>query len=71
MELHSDHRITPAEGSARRADGRPADLLNPLHYPVTAVCLECGRPIHEERYMFSDWEHVYEDDDPGGEGDEP
>jgi len=56
--IADDHRITPAEGSAHRADGRPADLLNPLDYPVTAVCLACGRPIRVERMMYSEWKHT-------------
>jgi hypothetical protein len=33
-------------------------LLNPLDYPVTAVCLACGRPIRVERMMYSEWKHT-------------
>lgn len=57
-EIYDDHTITPAEGSARRLDGRPADLLNPLTYPVLAVCARCGRTVRLERYFYSDWEHL-------------
>ncbi len=57
--ISDDHRITPRLGSARRvSDGSPADLTSPLDYPVTAICLVCGRAIRCERYMSSDWEHT-------------
>jgi hypothetical protein len=57
-ESYDNHQITPAEGSGRRLDGRPADLLNPLHYPILATCARCGRTVRCERYMFADWEHL-------------
>ena len=43
------HDITPVKGSARQLDGTPADLTRPSHYPIEALCLECGRPIRCER----------------------
>ena len=54
----SDHAITPVPGSARQLDGQPASLLNPAHYPVEALCIECGRPIRVERYYLADWRHI-------------
>ena len=57
---HDDHRITPQLGSARRLDGTPADLRNPVSYPVLATCRECGRPVRCERYLFGEWEHLPE-----------
>jgi hypothetical protein len=61
-----DHAITPVAGSARRArDGQPADLRNPAHYPVVAVCLACGGAIFCERMMFCEWRHdTAEDGEP-------
>jgi hypothetical protein len=54
-----DHEIVPEPASARRVrDGEPADLNNPLHYPVTAICLVCGQPIRTERWLLSEWRHV-------------
>jgi hypothetical protein len=54
-----DHEIIPGPGSARRVrDGQPADLKNPLHYPVVAVCLNCGQLIRTERWLLSEWRHV-------------
>jgi len=54
----NDHHITPKAGTARQLDGAPADLLNPLHYPVLAVCAECGRAVRCERYFYAEWEHL-------------
>jgi hypothetical protein len=64
--ISDDHRITPAVGSARRTDGRPADLRNPVHYPVTAVCAECGREIWCKAAMFAEWQHVTTGDSTTG-----
>ena len=59
IEMHSDHRIEPARGTARRVrDGKPADLPDSRHYPVTARCATCGRDIRLERLMFADWFHL-------------
>lgn len=60
------HEMVPVKGTARSTGGanrgRPADLLNPLHYPVEAQC-PCGRPIRAEDF-YADWQHA-EDDPPG------
>jgi len=53
------HEITPKPGTARRVrDGQPADLTNPAHYPVIAVCLTCGQPIRTERWLLAGWRHI-------------
>jgi hypothetical protein len=58
-EAHGGHVIEPSPGTAcRTRDGKPADLLSPLDYPVLAVCAECGRAIRCRRYLFADWIHV-------------
>jgi hypothetical protein len=58
--LSSDHDITPAKGSIRQADsGEPGSLFNPFHYPLVAVCMECGRDIRIDRNSITDeWYHV-------------
>ncbi len=62
----ADHEILPVPDSCYRtgagnAAGTPADLLNPLHYPVEAVCSGCGRGITCRVYMSgadgSEWAH--------------
>lgn len=54
-----DHEIVPEPGSARRVrSGEPADLKNPLHYPVGAVCIACGQPIRTERWLLAEWRHT-------------
>jgi hypothetical protein len=54
-----DHGIVPRKGSARRVrNGQPADLRNPAHYPVTAVCQVCRRRIHCERWLRAEWYHL-------------
>jgi hypothetical protein len=62
-----DHAITPAQGSARRLDGTPADLARPSHYPAEAVCARCGRPVRCERWFRAGWRHVerFTDPNPG------
>jgi hypothetical protein len=39
-------------------DGQAASLLNPAHYPVEALCLECGQPVRCERYYLAEWRHI-------------
>jgi hypothetical protein len=59
--LVSNHAITPLLGSARRLGGAHANLLDSRHYPVEALCLECGRPVRCERYIAigdDDWIHI-------------
>jgi hypothetical protein len=52
------HDITPRRGSARTADGSPADLRTvPPGSPVTAECAECGRPVRCDRYP-GEWYHL-------------
>ena len=60
----ASHDITPVKGSARKLDGTPADLNKPMDYPVEAVCLECGRPIREERWFLGEWRHIERFSDP-------
>src|SRR5689334_15222721 len=48
-------RVTVAWGSARQLDGTRADRTRPSHYPVEAVCLECGQPIRCERWFLGGW----------------
>ena len=60
-----DHEIIPAVDSAYvigpEFAGRPANLRNPFHYPVEAVCSACGRRIVCERMLLigpeGDWRH--------------
>lgn len=55
MELAAsttDHEITPLRASARRLGGAHADLMNPAHYPVEALCVQCGQPIRCERCVI-------------------
>jgi hypothetical protein len=33
--------------------GRPADLLRGQDYPITALCMFCGRPIRSERLVIT------------------
>jgi hypothetical protein len=58
-----EHEIIPEPGMARRVRDQPADLRNPVHYPVTAVCKTCGQPIRCERHYLAEWRHV--EPDPG------
>jgi len=53
------HEIIPKPGTARSVrSGEPADLKNPLDYPVQAVCLVCGQPIRTERWLLAEWRHI-------------
>ena len=62
--LVSNHAITPLYGSARQLGGAHANLMNPRHYPVEALCVECGQPVRCERYVIigasgvDDWQHI-------------
>jgi hypothetical protein len=53
------HDITPEPGTVRSVrSGEPADLKNPLDYPVEATCIVCGQPIRTERWLLSEWRHI-------------
>ena len=60
----TEHAITPRLDTAYSMKGAntglPANLLNPFHYPVEAVCEECGQMIRCEHFYSSDggWEHL-------------
>jgi len=59
IEQHSEHRIEPVLGSARRVSDRaPANLLDTRDYPLLADCLRCGRVIRCDRILMADWYHV-------------
>jgi hypothetical protein len=59
-EIASRHEILPAKDSARsERNTKPASLLNPLDYPVVAVCAPCGHLVRAET-LYSDWEHAGE-----------
>ena len=62
----TSHDITSVKGSARQLDGTPADLTRPSHYPVEALCLECGQPIRCERWFRSEWVHLERFSNPEG-----
>lgn len=46
------HAPEPREGSILNRDGRRADLFNPSHYPVRAVCRFCGEPIEAGSFFW-------------------
>ena len=52
------HEPFPEPGTARRANGEPADLAVPSHYPVTAACRECGREIWRRSLLLHAWQHM-------------
>jgi hypothetical protein len=59
-EIARRHEILPAKDSARsERSTKPASLLNPLDYPVVAVCAPCGHLVRAET-LYSDWEHARE-----------
>ena len=59
-EIARRHEILPAKASARsERSTKPASLLNPLDYPVVAVCAPCGHLVRAET-LYSDWEHAGE-----------
>ena len=53
------HEIIPKPGTVRSVrSGEPADLKNPLDYPVKAVCKTCGQLIRTERWLLAEWRHI-------------
>lgn len=63
MEGITTHAITPQKDTAYTVTGLKADLLDPRDYPVEAVCLECGRPVRRNKYMFAEWFHFQREDE--------
>ncbi len=56
--IASRHEVLLVRDSARsERSTKPASLLNPLDYPVVAVCAPCGHPVRAET-LYSDWEHA-------------
>jgi hypothetical protein len=54
-----DHEIVPEPGTVRSVrSGEPADLKNPLHYPIEAICIACGQPVRTERWLLAGWRHI-------------
>lgn len=53
------HSPEPAAGTFRTSDGQHADLFNPRHYPVRAVCQLCGEDIQAGSF-FRAFEHIGE-----------
>ena len=59
--FNAGHEIIPEPGTVRRVrGGKPADLTNPAHYPVTATCKTCGQPVRCDRWLRSRWYHTGE-----------
>ena len=63
----SDHEILPLRDSwyrtgAGNAPGTPADMLNPYHYPIEAICSSCHQVIRCEKFLAGadggDWRHT-------------
>jgi hypothetical protein len=55
----TSHIATPLQGSwAREAGGGPVDMRNESHYPLTATCKVCRRPIRLARLMQMEWTHA-------------
>jgi hypothetical protein len=56
------HAITPVAGSAVKTkqgfSGAPANLMDRTHYPVEAICAECGGIVRAERMYLCEWEHT-------------
>jgi hypothetical protein len=58
------HPITPVAGSAYSLDGSPANLMQPLSYPVEALCALCGTPVRCDRWLAltpgddGEWYHI-------------
>jgi hypothetical protein len=61
MVSGTGHEVVPQPGTVQREDGQPGSVLRPLHYPLVAVCLACGRPVRCERYFLADWYHLDRD----------
>jgi hypothetical protein len=52
-------RAASARSTYGRNAGRVADLCNPAHYPVTAVCSVCGLKVRRQKIAPGelDWMH--------------
>jgi hypothetical protein len=48
----------PLTGSYVTEDGRPADFSCEGHYPITAECKNCHRPIRLTNRLQMEWSHV-------------
>ena len=48
MHIHSPE---PSAGTFRACDGQHADLFNPGHYPVLAICRVCGQEIEAHSFL--------------------
>jgi hypothetical protein len=60
VRIASRHEVLLVRDSARsERSTKPASLLNPLDYPVIAVCAPCGHLVRAET-LYSDWEHTGE-----------
>lgn len=56
------HEAEPVSGTVytvgpKRNSGQPANLLNPDHYPATALC-RCGEIIRIDRLEQRGWVHT-------------
>lgn len=52
----SGHAITPRLHTIHTMTGVPVSGLNPLDYPLVAICLECGKRIRLAN-VLGDWRH--------------
>jgi hypothetical protein len=48
----------PVTDSYVTEDGRPADFSCEGHYPITAECKNCHRPIRLTSRLQMEWSHV-------------
>ena len=48
----------PVEDSYVTEDGSPADFSCEGHYPITAECKRCHRPIRLAGRLQMEWSHV-------------
>ena len=48
----------PVTGSYVTEDGRPAEFSCEDHYPITAECKNCHRPIRLAGRLQMEWSHV-------------
>ncbi len=55
------HEILPQPGTAYSTSGvntgLPAELTNPVHYPIEALC-QCNQVIRCERWFQAPWTHT-------------
>ena len=67
-EQTGEHEIQPNPRTIRsinpRFAGRPTDGMDATLYPLSGLCLVCGRPVTIERYFLGEWVHVDEGDSP-------